>query len=102
MENGWLREIYVGVASIAGAITALSFKKWQAMSSIEVVFGLLVGASFAWFVTPLIVEKIASPSPENVRITAGLTYLVAAGSNVIMPLMIGQLRKRLGLDGDDK
>lgn len=97
-----MRETYAAMASIAGAVTALSFKKWQAMTSVEVILGLFVGASFAWFVTPLIVDRFLTPSPDNTRVTAGLTYLVAAGSNVLIPLMIGKARKMVGLEGDDK
>jgi len=98
--------MYAAMASIAGAITALSYKKWQVMNRKEVVLGLFVGASFAWFVTPLIVERFITPSPDNARIMAGFTYLVAAGSNVLIPMMIDKSRailtRWLGVDGDDK
>ena len=83
-----LKGAYTLLAAIAGAVTALSFQNWKAMTIREALMSLFVGASFAIFVTPLIVDRLLGTTEEASRMIAGLTYIAATGSNILIPMAI--------------
>ena len=74
------------LSSIAGAITSLSFQAWRSMTPREVLMALFVGASFAFFVGPIVLVEIEDP-----RIAGGVLYLMATGSNVLIPRAVRAL-----------
>lgn len=91
-QEPWSTTIYTAMAAIAGAITALAFRKWQEMTAGEIMFALFVGASFAWFVTPMILHGLTGETGPNVRYVSGITYIMASGSNALLPLIISKAR----------
>lgn len=72
--------LYSLISCVAGAITSLSFRSYKEMSFWEVAMALFVAASFAFFVGPLVLSKVEDPRTAG----AGL-YLLATGSNVLIP-----------------
>jgi hypothetical protein len=88
---------YTLMAACAGAVTALSFLKWQEMRWSEIVLTLFVGFSFAIFVTPWAALAVFGPdlTPQS---QAGLTYIMGCGVHSIMPFFIRKVRKMLGAE----
>ncbi len=81
------------LASVAGAITALSFRPWRGLSRGEVLMALFVGASFAFFVSPLVLELVFGKGPIEPRKLGAIYYVMATGSNALIPAAV----KWLGL-----
>lgn len=84
------------LASLAGAVTALSFRPFKSMSPIDIGMAIFVGAAFAWFVSPWVCQVIFGNSPPDIRILGGVFYLMASGSNILMPFAIKWLRRLFG------
>lgn len=95
-EAFW-RGVYVVGAAAAGALTAVGAAKWRDMSRIEVGLTLITGFTFAIFVTPWIAHEWLGIPETNYRAIAGLTYVFGSASNILLPLIIGRLRKLLGV-----
>lgn len=79
---------YITLAAMAGAITALAFRSWREMSKAEIILTLVVGFSFAIFVTPWLAETVFGIDAGNVRAVAALTYIFGSGSNILLPMII--------------
>lgn len=94
------RILWAFLASIAGAITALSFRPFKDMKRGEVTLALFVGASFAMFVGPYAVWLTFGTGPVDTRVLGGLFYLMASGSNILIPLAIKKLSQFFGSNGD--
>lgn len=88
--------LWAFLASIAGAITALSFRPFKNMTKGEIFLALFVGASFAFFVGPWVVQLVLGDGPIDLRIAGGIFYLLASGSNVLVPIMIRKLSHFFG------
>jgi hypothetical protein len=97
-SNPLLRWVWPLLASLAGAITALSFRPYRNLRPIEIVLALFVGSTFAVFVGPMVAYLLFGKGPVDVRLLGGLLYVMASGSNVLIPLAIKKLSKRLGLE----
>lgn len=88
-EDGPLmRYLWPALASLAGAITALSFRPFKRMSRAEIFMAIFVGASFAWFVSPWVNQLLFGRGPTDIRVLGGVFYLMASGSNVLIPFAI--------------
>ncbi len=74
------RLIWSLLSSVAGAITSLSFQAWKNMSLPEILMSLFVAASFAFFVGPLVLKSV-----DDLRTSGAILYLLATGSNVLIP-----------------
>lgn len=90
------RWLWPAVASLAGAVTALSFRPFKSMSKGEIFMALFVGASFAWFVSPWVNQAIFGDGPTDVRVLGGVFYLMASGSNILIPFAIKWLGRMFG------
>lgn len=90
---------YTLLASVAGAVTALSFRPWEGMSGRAIGMSLFVGASFSIFVTPWIVRGAFGTSDIDPRLAGGIYYLMATGSNILIPLVIKRFSGLIG-NGD--
>lgn len=104
-SNPVVRYVYTLMAAMAGAVTALAFQKWQMMSRPEIFLTLFTGASFAVFVPPWFAHSLLGADMTEARTIAALTYISAAGSNVLIPVAIEWLRRTMGTaktPGDDK
>jgi ABC-type uncharacterized transport system permease subunit len=101
MPDPPLNWIWTGLASIAGAITALSFRPFTTMSWWEIALALFVGASFAFFVGPLVVRMMFGSSEPDMRIVGAILYLLATGSNALIPMAIRWLGRMFG-EGKEK
>ncbi len=95
--GAWIKLGYTLLAACAGAITALSFLKWEKMRWSEIVVTLMVGFSFAVFVTPLIAVAVIGHDP-SAQVQAGLTYVMGCGVNSILPPIIRKIRRIVGAD----
>lgn len=85
------RLIWSLLSSVAGAITSLSFQAWKNMSFAEIMMSLFVAASFAFFVGPVVLKSV-----DDLRMSGGLLYLMATGSNVLIPRAVKWLSKVFG------
>lgn len=95
IENETLIKIgYTALAAFAGAISALAAMKWKEMLWAEIGLTLFVGFSFAMFMAPWVAHVVFRATDP--RTVAGLTYLMACGSNVLLPYLIRKLRDRIG------
>lgn len=93
--------LWAFLASVAGAITALSFRPFARMSRWEIFLALFVGASFAFFVGPWVVQLVLGRGQIDLRIAGGIFYLLASGSNVLIPIMIKKLSHFFGEQRDN-
>lgn len=90
--------VWTILASFAGALTALSFRPFADMRRGEVALALIVGASFAIFVGPWVATWIFGHGPVDIRILGGLFYLMASGSNILIPLAVKKLSSFFGVE----
>lgn len=98
MDDGHAqRLIWSLIGSVAGAVTALSFQSWKRMTLTEIILTLFVATSFAFFVSPLIFRNL-----EDVRVAGGIFYLMATGSNVLIPRAVRWLSNTFGTDASEK
>lgn len=79
---------YVLMAAAAGAITALAFTRWKEMTRSEIALTLVIGFSFAIFVTPWLASSVFGIEDSNIRAIAALTYIFGSGSNILLPVII--------------
>lgn len=79
-EPAFTRLIWGLLGSVAGAITALSFQSWKDMTRGQILMSLFVAASFSFFVAPLFFSSV-----RDTRAAGGIFYLMATGSNVLIP-----------------
>jgi hypothetical protein len=86
---------YVGLAAIAGAVTALSFRGWKEMSRTEIAMTLFVSSCFAVFVVPWLAYSWFGPTPD-IRAMAFAIYVGGSGSNTFLPMIFRWASKRLG------
>lgn len=96
-ENALMRVVWPIMASLAGAITALSFRPFKRMSKVEIALALIVGTSFATFVGPLASHWVFGSGPIDIRILGGMFYLMASGSNILIPLGVKKLSSFFGV-----
>lgn len=100
VENETLIKIgYTGLAAFAGAVSALAAMKWKEMWWTEILLTLFVGFSFAIFMAPWLAHMVFRATDP--RTVAALTYLMACGSNILLPYLIRKLRDRIGGALDD-
>ena len=97
----YTRFLWPLLASAAGAITALSFRPWRDMTPAQIVMALFVGASFAFFVSPLILNLIFGKGPVDARQLGAVYYVMATGSNALIPAAVKWLGLRAFGKTDD-
>lgn len=89
--------VWTVLASFAGALTALSFRPFAQMSRTEVALSLVVGASFAIFVGPWVATWVFGAAAPDMRVLGGLFYLMASGSNILIPLAVKKVGSFFGV-----
>jgi hypothetical protein len=94
-----IRYFYIPLAAVAGAISALASSNVRKMTNMELFLTFFAGFSFAVFVTPWIAVSWFGIDVNNVRAIAGLTYVLGAGSNVILPVLIEHMKRIIGQSG---
>ena len=87
------RYLYICMAAIAGAVTALGAMRWREMTRLEIFFTLAGGFSFAIFVTPWVAHSIMGVAESNIRAIAALTYVFGSASNILLPVIIRKIRR---------
>lgn len=100
-DNPIVRWLWPMIASLSGAVTALSFRPFKQMSPVEIWMALFVGASFSWFVSPWVNRMIFGNGPTDVRILGGVFYLMASGSNILIPFAIKWFSKVFGTQKEE-
>lgn len=100
-DSALMRLLWPLLAALAGAVTALSFRPFKRMSALEIGLSLGVGTSFATFVGPLAVAWIFSGATDP-RMEGAVYYLMATGSNILIPIAVRKLAQLFGatIDGD--
>jgi len=98
VDNHLTRWLWPLLASLAGAITALSFRPYRKMSRGDIAMAVFVGTSFSVFVAPWVGEMVFGQENPDYRILGALYYIMATGSNVLIPVMIRKLRAIMGLE----
>ncbi len=100
MENGSMNHEtilgygWLGLASMAGAITALAFKQFQPLAPRERALLVFVGFVFAIFVGPLIVNWLVPGERQSSRIVGAMYYMIAAGANWVLPWVLERITGR--------
>ena len=87
--------VWTMMAALAGAITAMSYRPFRGMSTMDVLLALFVGASFAIFAGPWFVKMIFGEGHQDARLVGALYYGLASGSNVIIPAFVRWLRGKV-------
>ena len=95
-DNTLMRWIWPLLASLAGAITALSFQPYRKMRAIDIVMVIFVGTVFAVFMAPWMGELIFGDESPHYRILGAVYYISATSYNVLIPVMIRKVRTLLG------
>ncbi|WP_069338320.1 hypothetical protein [Sphingobium yanoikuyae] len=91
---------YTIMAALAGAVTALAFRPWKKMTGLEIALTLFVGFSFAIFVSPWVAHSIMQVPANEPRAASFITYVMGAGSNILLPRIIQFFERLLGAKGD--
>lgn len=95
-DNPIFRWLWPLLASLAGAVTALSFRSYKEMQTIDIVMVLVVGTTFAWFVSPWVAHTAFGYEPPGIRVVGALYYIMASGSNILLPFAINWAKKFFG------
>jgi len=95
-ENPYGIWLYTILASLAGALTALSFRPFATMTRAEIFLSLAAGASFAFFVGPWFARMIFGNSPVDLRVMGALLYMMGTASNVLIPLTVKRISALVG------
>ncbi len=96
------RYLWPLLASVAGAITALSFRPWDGMNRGEICMALFVGASFAYFVSPIALGLVFGSGPIDAKTLGGFYYIMASGSNALIPMAVRWLGRVFGTKEAEK
>lgn len=97
-DNPLMRHVYILMAAIAGAITALSMLRWKEMSWSEIMLTVFVGTTFAIFLVPWAASSILKVSYDGLQTICGLTYLGGTCANALLPRVIRKVSKVAGLE----
>lgn len=92
----WIRDLWIGLAAVAGGVTALSFREWKQMRRAEILMVLFVGAAFAIFVAPWVAHAIFRLPVSDTRGTAAIVYIMGSGSNALLPWIITRFKRLWG------
>lgn len=88
MHSDHTNLFYGAIASLAGAVTALSFLPWKTMRWAEICMTLFVGSAFATFGVPYLVGTLGGVELGELRALCFFTYIGATGANVFLPIII--------------
>lgn len=88
-----IQYVYGVIGSIAGGISSLTVSGWKNKSRTEVWLSIFVAATFSFFVAPLMFAGWM-----DTRAAGGIFYLMATGSNVLIPPSVRWLRRLAGVD----
>lgn len=95
-DNPLLRWLWPLLASLAGAVTALSFRPYARMTPADIFMALFVGTTFAWFVSPWVAHTVFGYEPPEIRVVGAIYYLMASGSNILIPFAVRRVKTLLG------
>lgn len=96
-DNPIARAVYIGMAAVAGAITALSFLQWREMTWGQILLTVFVGTSFAVFVVPWVTVDVLHVK-DSLRTACGLTYIGGAVANAVVPKIARRVSAFFKLD----
>jgi hypothetical protein len=97
-DNPLIRAVYIGMAAVAGSITALSMMRWQEMGRGQIALTLFVGTTFAFFVVPWATVSILKIQDQTLQTACALTYLGGTCANAFLPKIIKKISAWLKLD----
>jgi len=95
-DNPVLRWLWPLLASLAGAVTAVSLRAYKMMSPVDIGLALFVGTTFSLFVAPLVAHAALGYEPAGIRLVGGIYWVMAAGSNILIPLSFRWIKKFVG------
>ncbi|KMS58685.1 hypothetical protein [Sphingobium cupriresistens] len=91
-----VRYLYIPLAALAGAVSSLGARRWRTMTKAKMAMTVLMGATFAIFVTPWAAHEFVGVDEGDARATVALTYLFAIGAHVLLPWLIQKLERLIG------
>ena len=95
-ENPILRWLWPVLAALAGAVTALSLRAYKQMSPVDIGMALFVGTTFSLFVAPIVAQAALGYEPQGIRVVGAIYWIMAAGSNILIPLTFRWIKKFVG------
>ncbi|KMS54730.1 hypothetical protein [Sphingobium cupriresistens] len=95
-EDLLVRYLYIPLAALAGAVSSLGARRWRTMTKAKMAMTVLMGATFAIFVTPWAAHQFIGVDESDARGTVALTYLFAIGAHVLLPWLIQRLERLIG------
>lgn len=96
-DSPWQRVVYIGMAAVAGAITALSLMDRARMTRWDMVLTVFVGTSFALFAVPYLTADVLHLERSTLSAACGLTYLGGTFGNALIPPLLRKLKKKFAL-----
>lgn len=94
-EHGPIEWLWIGLATVTGAVTSLIFRPYKQMTWSEILVSLLVSCSFAAFVGSAVAEWVATKlfghvGEMNVRAYGAVMWGMAAVSFVVIPVLLSR------------
>lgn len=99
-DNPFVRNAYIAMAAVAGAITSLSLSNYREKTRTEIGLTVFVGTAFAIFFIPWFTVDILKVNTESIKTACGLTYLGGTVANALMPAIVKRVRKHFGLEDE--
>ncbi|MGZ8286150.1 MAG: hypothetical protein ACXW27_09160 [Allosphingosinicella sp.] len=93
--------VWLALASFAGALTALSVRPFKNMTPMEIILSLSVSASFPIFVGPWAAKLYFEDGPVDFRMVGGMYWVMACGSNILIPLVVKKAAQFFGTAASD-
>lgn len=95
-EDFLIKYLYIPLAALAGAISSLGARRWRNMSKGKIALAILMGSTFALFVTPWVAHEYIGVKEDDARAIVALTYLFAIAAHLILPWIIHRLERLIG------
>lgn len=91
-----VRFVYIPLAALMGAVSSLGARRWRSMTKTKMALAILMGATFAMFVTPWAAREFIGVKEDDARAIVALTYLFAIAAHIILPWIIQKLERLIG------
>lgn len=84
------------IAAAAGAVAGLGLMPWEQMTWPRRFMTLFIAFASAFFVAPAIVNKLWGVNQADAQTVAMTIFLLGAGANAILPVIIKTITKTVG------
>lgn len=105
-NNSLLWWAWVGLATIGGAITSISFRPYKEMGKWEIAIAFVVAVSFSVASGPLVAEVIShwlyGQAPISLHVYGFTMWIMGAASQVVIPVLFARARRLAANAGPQK